>query len=211
MNPININRKTLSEIIWKQIEGRGRGLGDLFRKLDELREEADYNTGSLDKRDVEDLQDVVFHFGPKTVAEVGTFIGRSTMAIAHSMDVGGTIYTCDVSNDIKLPKVTGGTIVQYPRTTSTDMFKDLLERKVRVDLFYIDGRLSPMDYALMVHPDLIHPKTVFVLDDFEGVEKGVGNAMLLMQHLTGYALIYPRWNGKTAILMPGSLLQFTAQ
>ena len=209
MNPININRKTLSEIIWKQIEGRGRGLGDLFRKLDELREEADYNTGSLDKRDVEDLQDVVFHFGPKTVAEVGTFIGRSTMAIAHSMDVGGTIYTCDVSNDIKLPEVTGGKIVQYPKKSSTDMFEDLLKQKVKVDLFYIDGRLSPKDIRLI--QELMHNKTVLVLDDFEGVEKGVGNAMLLMQHLTGYALIYPRWNGKTAILMPGSLLQFTAQ
>jgi len=209
MNPININRKTLSEIIWKQIEGRGRGLGDLFRKLDELREEADYNTGSLDKRDVEDLQDVVFHFGPKTVAEVGTFIGRSTMAIAHSMDEGGTIYTCDVSNDIKLPEVTGGKIVQYPKKSSTDMFEDLLKQKVKVDLFYIDGRLSPKDIRLI--QELMHNKTVLVLDDFEGVEKGVGNAMLLMQHLTGYALIYPRWNGKTAILMPGSLLQFTAQ
>lgn len=210
MNPININRKTLSEIIWKQIEGRGRGLGDLFRKLDELRKEADYNTGSLDKRDVEDLQDVVFHFRPTVVAEVGTFIGRSTMAIAHSMDEGGTIYTCDVSNDIKLPEVTGGTIVQYPKTSSATMFADLVENlNVFVDMFYIDGRLSPCDIGFI--QKLIHPKTVFVLDDFEGVEKGVANATLLMQHLTGYALIYPRWNGKTAILMPGSLLQFTAQ
>jgi predicted O-methyltransferase YrrM len=209
MTPININRKTLSELVWKQIEGRGRGLGELFRKLDELRDEADYNTGSLDERDVQDLQDVVFHFRPAVVAEVGTFIGRSTMAIAHSMDEGGTIYTCDVSNDIKLPEVTGGTIVQYPKKSSTDMFEDLLKQKVKVDLFYIDGRLSPKDIRLIL--ELMHNKTVFVLDDFEGVEKGVGNAMLLMQYLTGYALIYPRHTGKTAILIPGTLLQFTAQ
>ena len=209
MTPININRKTLSELVWKQIEGRGRGLGELFRKLDELRDEADYDTGSLNEGDVQDLQDVVFHFRPTAVAEVGTFIGRSTMAIAHSMDEGGTIYTCDVSNDIKLPEVTGGTIVQYPKKSSTDMFEDLLKQKVKVDLFYIDGRLSPKDIRLIL--ELMHNKTVFVLDDFEGVEKGVGNAMLLMQYLTGYALIYPRWNGKTAILIPATLLQFTAQ
>lgn len=210
MTPININRKTLSELVWKQIEGRGRGLGELFRKLDELRDEADYDTGSLNEGDVQDLQDVVFHFRPTVVAEVGTFIGRSTMAIAHSMDEGGTIYTCDVSNDIKLPEVTGGKIVQYPKTSSATMFADLVENlNVFVDMFYIDGRLSPCDIGFI--QKLIHNKTVFVLDDFEGVEKGVGNAMLLMQHLTGYALIYPRYTGKTAILIPATLLQFTAQ
>jgi hypothetical protein len=105
--------------------------------------------------------------------------------------------------------VTGGAIVQYPKKSSTDMFEDLLKQKVKVDLFYIDGRLSPKDIRLIL--ELMHNKTVFVLDDFEGVEKGVGNAMLLMQYLTGYALIYPRWNGKTAILIPATLLQFTAQ
>lgn len=210
MNPININRKTLSELVWKKIEGRGRGLGDLFRKLDELREEADYDTGSLNESDVQDLQDVVFHFRPTVVAEVGTFIGRSTMAIAHSMDEGGTIYTCDVSNAIALPDLNPDVqVVQYPRKSSTEMFEDLLKQKVKVDLFYIDGRLNPRDSRLML--ELMHNKTVLVLDDFEGVEKGVSNAMLLMQHLTGYALIYPRWTGKTAILTPATLLQFTAQ
>ena len=122
---------------------------------------------------------------------------------------GNFIYTCDGSNDIELPRMYGATVEQFPKTTSTDMFRELVEREIKVDMFYIDGRLSPCDIGFI--QKLIHKKTVFVLDDFEGVEKGVGDAMLLMQHLKGYALIYPRYTGKTAILIPTTLLQFNTQ
>ena len=57
---------------------------------------------------------------------------------------------------------------------------------------------------------LSHPKTVIVLDDFEGVEKGVANAMLL--GTSDHILIYPRTpDGKAALLVPIKLLQLTAQ
>jgi hypothetical protein len=48
-----------------------------------------------------------------------------------------------------------------------------------------------------------------VLDDFEGIEKGVDNAMLLGNQ--SHLLIYPRTEGKTALLIPVALLQLTAQ
>jgi hypothetical protein len=52
-----------------------------------------------------------------------------------------------------------------------------------------------------------------VLDDFVGVEKGVANAMNLLAGLGApfYTLIYPRLMRKTAMLVPNTLLQFTAQ
>jgi hypothetical protein len=76
-----------------------------------------------------------------------------------------------------------------------------------VDLIYLDGRLSQQD----VEPlnKIIHEKTVFVMDDFEGVEKGVVNAMMLES--VGRVLIYPREGRKTAISIPLTVLQIVPQ
>jgi hypothetical protein len=80
-----------------------------------------------------------------------------------------------------------------------------------VDLFYIDGRLAADDLQLI--KKLMHDRTVFVADDFVGIEKGVANAMNLLAGLGApfYTLIYPRLMRKTAMLVPNTLLQFTAQ
>ena len=87
------------------------------------------------------------------------------------------------------------------------MFKDIAERGAKVDLIYLDGRLSQQD----VDPlnKIIHDKTVFVLDDFEGTEKGVANAMMLES--PGRVLIYPREGRKTAMSIPFTLLQIVPQ
>jgi predicted O-methyltransferase YrrM len=210
MNPIRINRATLSELVWSKLPYIHRSLGYQFEELERLRSQADYNTGSISDTDAIDLQHIVSHFQPTVVAEVGTFIGRSTAAMALAMPKGGVIHTCDASNAIALPELNPDVqVVQYPRKGSTEMFESLISAKTKVDLFYIDGRLSPKDTRLVW--ELAHDKTVIVLDDFEGVEKGVANAMLLLQQFPNYALVYPRDIGKTAILIPVTLLQFTAQ
>lgn len=213
MNPITIDRAMLSEMVWRRLRSKSvSGLGGLFDELDGLRDRADYNTGSLDRGDVADLQEIVSHFQPVTVAEVGTFIGRSTAAMSTVMRDGGMIHTCDVSNDIKLPVLSNTVgVCQHPKQTSTQMFQSLVGSGTRVDLFYIDGRLAADDLPLI--KQLMHDRTVFVLDDFVGVEKGVANAMNLLAGLGApfYTLIYPRLMRKTAMLVPNTLLQFTAQ
>lgn len=210
MNPIRINRATLSELVWNKLPYIHRPLGYQFEELERLRAQADYNTGSISDTDAIDLQHIVSHFQPTVVAEVGTFIGRSTTAMALAMPKGGVIHTCDASNAIALPELNPDVqVVQYPRKGSTEMFESLISAKAKVDLFYIDGRLSPKDTRLVW--ELAHDKTVIVLDDFEGVEKGVANAMLLLQQFPNYALVYPRDIGKTAMMLPSGLLQFTAQ
>lgn len=157
--------------------------------------------------------DIVAYFRPTLIAEVGTFIGRSTYSLAVGSGDKATVYTCDASNDIKLPPMPEGAarVVQFPNTTSTDMFKSLLADKNlgrKIDLFYIDGRVSEEDKALMLQ--LSNDRTIIVLDDFEGVEKGVANGMLL--GTPNHLLIYPRTpDGKTALLVPIQLLQLTAQ
>ena len=208
MNPIRINRAALSELIWQVIPRRAVYCTELFAELERLRSQADYNTGSISDTDAIDLQHIVSHFQPTVIAEVGTFIGRSTAAMALAMPKGGVIHTCDFSNDIKLPELNPDVrVVQYPKKSSTDMFESLISAKTKVDLFYIDGRLTPKDLRLIW--ELAHQTTVIVLDDFEGVEKGVANAMGLLDQ--GHALVYPRQGGKTAMLLPSALVQFTAQ
>lgn len=213
MNPITIDRAMLSEMVWRRLRSDSpRRISEWFAEADELREQADFNTGSLDRGDVADLQEIVSHFQPVTVAEVGTFIGRSTAAMSTVMRDGGMIHTCDVSNDIKLPLLSNTVgVCQYPKQTSTQMFQSLVGSGTRVDLFYIDGRLAADDLPLI--KKLMHDRTVFVCDDFVGVEKGVANAMNLLAGLGApfYTLIYPRLMRKTAMLVPNTLLQFTAQ
>jgi predicted O-methyltransferase YrrM len=150
-------------------------------------------------------------FKPKVVAEVGTYIGKSTLALVSS---GATVYTCDHSNDIKLPfKVN-----QYPMKGSTEMFEDMLKNKIKADLIFLDGRLTPRDIRLMA--EIAHGNTVVLLDDFEGVEKGVANAQMFQYE--GAMLVYPAEKdllekhglpdeSTLAMVVPHSVVRLTSQ
>ena len=209
MNPIQIGRKRLSEIVWGIIDEK---VGDFpFETVEKivedqqaLRSQADYNTGSLPYDDAIELYKVVRFFQPKVIAEVGTFIGVSTHVMTLAVEPLVDIYTCDASNAIDLATTN---IHQYPKTVSHDMFKDLAEQGLKVDLIYLDGRLSQQD----VEPlnKIVHDRTIFVMDDFEGVEKGVVNAMMLES--PSRALIYPREGRKTALSLPFTMLQVIPQ
>lgn len=209
MNAIQIGRKRLSDIVWGIIDER---VGDYpFEKIEkiveeqqELRTQADYNTGSLPVEDAFELYKVVKFFQPKVIAEVGTFIGVSTKTMNLAMEQLVDIYTCDHSNDINLGALN---IFQYCKMPSHEMFAEMAEDELKADLIYLDGRLSQQD----VEPlnKIIHDKTVFVLDDFEGTEKGVANAMMLES--PGRVLVYPREGRKTAMSIPMTLLQIVPQ
>ena len=209
MNSVQIGRKRLSEIVWNIIDEK---VGDYpyesIEKIVEdqqaLRSQADYNTGSLPVDDAFELYKVVKFFQPKVIAEVGTFIGVSTLSMNLAMERLVDIYTCDRSNDIDLNVPN---IFQYPRISSHEMFADMADKNVKVGFVYLDGRLSQEDIEPL--NKIITDQTVFVLDDFEGVEKGVVNAMMLES--ASRVLIYPREGRKTAISIPFSLLQIVPQ
>lgn len=215
MNPLQLNRRMVSKLFWEVVKSYDRSHfwplpADHY--FDQLRASADYNTGSLTRDDMMDLIVICNYFKPRVIAEVGTFIGRSTYALAVGSGKAATVYTCDASNDIPLPDMPpdAAKVVRHPRESSVEMFNKMLSAEFggRVDMFFIDGRVSEADRLLM--EKLSHPKTVIVLDDFEGVEKGVANGMLL--GTSDHILIYPRTpDGKTALLVPIQLLQLTAQ
>ena len=209
MNVIQIGRKRLSEIVWNLIDEEvgdvpWREIEKILVSQNQLRYRADYKTGSLPEEDAGELYRIIKFFQPDAVAEVGTYIGVSTLTINLAKERLLDIYTCDLSNDIDLDIPN---IFQYRKIPSHEMFKELADKGVKIDLVYLDGRLGQQD----VEPlnKIIHERTVFVMDDFEGVEKGVANAMMLES--TSRVLIYPREGRRTAMSIPLSILQIVPQ
>lgn len=216
MNSIRINRARLSEAIWDNIfeeakwrEGERRRLNAALLRLNALRASADYDTGSITADSGWAYFCVANFFKPKVIAEVGTFIGRTTTALAWGAR-DAEIHTCDLSNDIKLS--TYYDIHQYPKKTSTEMFKVMGDIGITADMVVLDGRLMPEDGEAL--SKLVTDSTVYVFDDFEGVEKGVVNASLLLQSLAPYYhLVYPskNLNSAVALLVPRKLIEYTNQ
>jgi len=210
MKDFLISRIAFSDFFWERI-GYGRPL-TLAQEAacQALYDQADYQTGSLTEHDVRDVSALANAFTPATVCEVGTFVGRSTYALANSMN-SGTIWTCDSSNALDLPSPGNAvTIRQFKKTNSTDMFGKAMAERQKFDLFYIDGRLTQRDAELM--GECMDARSIIVLDDFEGVEKGVANASILLNSVAaGCTLIYPKPGRKTAVLLPFTRIRFVPQ
>jgi len=190
--------------------------------LDELRSKADFSTGSITAASAWSLYSLVRHFKVNTVLEIGTFIGKSTTSIAMAIDhegQQGVIHTCDGSNAIPIPYNGKCRIVQYMRKTSTEMLKSV---QGDFNFAHFDGRIQPEDFPYL--RNLLLPNSIIALDDFEGMEKGVCNLMLMRQHnlIPDHLLVYPceaslskelgfADQSTTAVLLPKSLIEFTNQ
>ena len=209
MNKLAIPRRVFSETVWSVIMLKETPTWTGVKVRDDLRSSADYNTGTISTAASWELYKIAYYFKPKVIAEVGTFIGTSTWSLAEGMG-SGEIHTCDAANDIVLEKHPSVNIVQYRKRTSTEMFYTLSNRGTRVDMVYLDGRLVEGDHTLL--STIIKPETIFVLDDAEGIEKGIINAANLMNTLSNtHHLVYPTRNSLTAMILPKAMVEFTAQ
>lgn len=196
-----------------------------FMRLEHDRPRMGYNTGSITLAAGVHLFMLARHFRPHTIFEIGTFLGKSTTALALGAGWEGTtdvtLHTCDKDNECCLPQtLTGCSIIANSKTTSTDALRRAQAAGDKIDLFFIDGRVQEADIPLIT--TLAHPKTVFLLDDFQGIEKGVVNAMLLTRHFPNLMLL-PPFNHPllsslgvldthgVAMLLPPDLLQVTRQ
>lgn len=210
---LQIGRQRFSKLFWEIISDRDSmewvedSISDIVNNQEKYREKASYNTGSISYGDAEDLYLITRYFRPYNIAEVGTFIGTSTVTMRNAFP-GCTVYTCDVSNKICVSPGDQN-IKHFYRTPSHKMFEELakLGADQAMDMIYFDGRLSQEDMEPL--SKIIYDGTIFVFDDFEGTEKGVTNAIMLDR--PNYALIYPRGGHKTAALIPYSRIEFVRQ
>lgn len=170
---------------------------------------ADYDTGSIATEEVYALLALAERIRAQVVIEVGTFVGASTMAMAAARTVKA-VYTCDSSNDC-LPSAF--VVHCYPKQTSTQMLRDLIDKRVVADLCFFDGVLSPIDVDLLAQ--VTHERTYYAFHDYnfgpkirksgklETVpRKGVGNVRLLYPRLPKHVLIEPFEGSTLALLVP---------
>jgi predicted O-methyltransferase YrrM len=226
---VKLSSRLLTEVFWSIIFQRDeeriadkQALFQRLNRLDDLRATADYNTGSISPVAAWSLYSLTRHFKPKRIIEVGTFIGKSTISMATGLEdqkTPGKIFTCDASNSITLPWDGQSEIKQFQSTTSGEMFKAI---DAPCDMVFLDGRLKKADLELL--DPLITEDTVFVLDDFEGMEKGVINLtqLVTLEKAKNHFLLYPpstQWlaqrgyssHSVTAVLLPVSSFVFAKQ
>jgi len=235
MKKINISTKLLSRVFWSLVFDSGsfrleQRRGELFGELadlDLLRKGAEYDTGSVSASTSWALYAVAHYFCPAQIVEIGTFIGRSAIALARGVDDAGGIaelHTCDFSNNMTLPGTTRSTLIQYPKSSSTQMLEDMNSSGSQwsVDLVHVDGRLRDGDIPLL--GKMCGEDVIVILDDFEGLEKGVINyqAIRAAGWLRHHLLIYPPCEdllsrqgfsdgSVTALMVPSRLIRFTNQ
>lgn len=157
---------------------------------------ARFRTGSINEPSSLILRMLTEKLKPGVVVEVGTYIGNSTMAMR-----AGHIYTVDRDNDC-VPK--SEKITPHPGKSSTEMLGSLVEKGVKADMFFIDGRLQFADLPLVLR--LCKPTTVFAFDDYIAAEKGVANVEFLRPYFPKYKLVVPcgmsRDITSIAVMMP---------
>ncbi len=168
------------------------------------------------------------YFAPKIICEVGTYIGRSTL----NMGLGGIrtvekIYTCDGTFDcmnfgiLNLEAFSAekkgiiNKIEYFGKTMSDELLKKIGESGEKIDLLFIDGRLGPRDCEILGR--IVAEDCVFILDDFEGVEKGVVNCMMLRKQFPAHILMEPPYSipnlssVKLALMVPAKVLSLSRQ
>lgn len=202
-NPsIRINPRYLSDIAWNQwievlepeLPAMRNRLAEVDAACEATREQMAHNTGSVSFPTMLLLYVLARNLKPARIFEVGTFIGKSTLAMALACDNNGgqaEIYTCDGSNDFHVPKLSKTPIHGFSKALSTAVLQALVNKKLVVDLVHIDGRVSAADLELL--EQISDEQLVIALDDFEGIEKGVANLSLLRgrQRFARHALVYP--------------------
>lgn len=168
------------------------------------------------------------YFSPKNICEVGTYIGRSTLImLAASGENLERIYTCDGTYDCmdfslldgcNLPDsktINRKKISYFGKTMSTEMLEKIREQNFKIDFCFIDGRITNEDCVLL--EQLFTDDAVIVIDDFEGVEKGVVNVMMLRNKFSRHVLLEPpvlasrRQRLNFSIMVPARILSISRQ
>ena len=206
MNNLKIRAFDYSDAIWASIFSSDFSkfesvdlLNSIFKKNEYRRVSSSFNTGTISLATSYCLLNFLKLISPFHVAEIGTFIGNSASVISYcqSLQKDNFVFeTCDLSNDIDIDIFGNGTLIQHKLKSSFDMLNDIYIRNsnTKPDVYFIDGRLSKDDLKMMFKIGL--NDSVIILDDFEGIEKGTFNSILLQSAgiLKSHFLVLPPSN-----------------
>ncbi len=224
MNKLYLSEAMLTDAFWPRIRRSLESLPEVSGVASKILEVSRIihqrfpqdQAGSISKDAVEMLWLLARYFRPRVIAEVGTFIGRSALALSEGAGKQlQVIHTCDYSfSEFEIPPSFQVSFVNFPKltyhgkTSSTEMLSTC---KGRVDLFFLDGRLGAKDLDLI--KDLRSQECIFIMDDFEGVEKGVSNALLLRQAFNDLVMIRPEvlFKESVGVVKMNIGLMFTAK
>ena len=221
-----VSESMLARSFWMDLRATtraGEAISDtymIFEHADKISKSFPNPTGSISRASCELIWLISRYFEPKHIAEVGTFIGRSTLALQRGAnDTLISLATCDFSYDMwQAPDADAKAKIRYfGKTPSQRMFQQLISEGQKIDLFLIDGRSGQDDLDLITQ--LKTNSSVFILDDFEGTEKGVMNAVIMRERFKDLMLIAPEydlnkgWNDAhcLAVLVPHSIFRITRQ
>ncbi len=227
MNEVYLSEAMIARAFWNELRSTTRATEAaidvdtiIFPHSEVVGKAFPTQTGSISRSSTELIWLMARYFQPKRIAEVGTFIGRSTLALYHGAKPSlEFLATCDYSYDTwHAPAGDAKSKIRYfGKTPSQAMFQTLVNEGQKVDLFLLDGRISGEDLGLI--EKLMTPNSIFIVDDFEGVEKGVANVFHLREKFTGHILFTPDselkngWNEShcLAVLVPPANIRVTRQ
>jgi predicted O-methyltransferase YrrM len=226
MNELFLSESMIARAFWTELRSSTRAeeavaeTYAIFEHAELVGKSFPTQTGSISRTSMQLIWLIARYFEPQHIAEVGTFIGRSTMALYRGAKPSLiSMATCDFSYDCwRAPDPESQALIRYfGKTPSQAMFQQLATEGKTIDLFLIDGRLGAEDLNLIQR--LRTKNSIFIVDDFEGVEKGVSNAVHLRERFGDLLLLPPEvdtragWNDShsLALLVPGACLRFTRQ
>ena len=224
MTNIYFSEKMMATAFWSELLSSGttipakKEIEDIVEKSAKQLKYFPSEAGTISRDSCLILYLVAKYFSPKTVAEVGTYIGRSTLSVFRGANSSlENLYTCDGTFDClkfdEFDLINGDRIKYFGKTMSTEMLQGLVDRNIKkLDLLLIDGRVSTKDLDLM--ENLLSESAVICIDDFEGVEKGVINVIMLREKFRQYLLLEPKFstlNTSMALLVPSTKIKLTRQ
>ena len=131
-------------------------------------------SGSITEADVELLYELIKKFKPKTILEIGTWLGTSAMVMDLASEPGTTIYTCDKHDvctyeSFNVHKYIG---------MSTGFFDKMITDGVKADFVFLDGRLQGDEGKLL---QCTTNSFIVFVHDYEKPKKGWKNIRALQK------------------------------
>lgn len=224
-----LSERTLSKIFWEKlyespvVSEAQRDVAKILKYTRKIREHFPAGSaGTISSQSAEQLWLIARYFSPKHIFEIGTFIGRSSFSLlAGSGATLDRIDSCDatfdqffIPDEMKQDFSNAQKLNYHPKSSSVKALNQILSLGLCPDFIFIDGRLCDDDIALFHRLD---PKnTIYVFDDFDGIEKGVENCILLRKRFPELLLIRPNLDhsigcGQISILFPPSRVMLSRQ